>query len=177
MRCWISIAPDVQGNYLASPGNRYAALLSVDTRAKMSDAVNELTKEGFVVTYSWQSGQPGRGTFLIDNWIAALPAPTKGTNWMYFELNYTGSVPKTVAKHIQRCVLFICGSVDITQLFEAQEVPEGTHPCGPGDPQTANCPPAPPPCAACPPKPNPWKPALIGAAVGAAFAAAMGAIN
>jgi hypothetical protein len=177
VKCWVQISPDGAGNYLASPGQRYAALLSVDTRAKLSDAVDELKKEGFVVTYSWQSGQAGRNQFFIDNWIASLPTPTKGTAWMYFELNYTGSVPKTVARHIQKCILFICGSVDIMQLFEAQEVAEGTHPCGPGDPQTASCPPTPPPCAACPPAPNPWKPALIGAAVGAAFAGVIAAMR
>lgn len=177
MKCWSPISPDAQGNYLASPGNRYAALLSVDTRAKLSDAVDELKKEGFAVTYSWQSGEANRNRFLIDNWIAALPSPTKGTNWMYFELNYAGDTPKTVAKHIQKCILFVCGSVDIAQLFEAREVPDGTHPCGPGDPQTANCPPVPPPCAACPPASNPWKPALLGAAVGAIFASVVAAFR
>ena len=176
MKCWTSISPDAQGNYLASPGNRYAALLSVDARAKVSDAVDELKKEGFTVTYSWQSGQPTRGQFLIDNWISGLPAPTKGTNWMYFELNYAGDVPKTVAKHIEKCVFFVCGSVDIVQLFEAREVADGTHPCGPGD-HAGDCPSPPPPCAACPPAPNPWKPALLGAAVGAIFAGVLASVR
>ena len=94
--CWVLINPDAKKNYLATPGNRYAALLSVDARASLSDVTDELAKLGFKVTYSWQSGQENRDSVFIDNWIARLPAPTKGTVWMYFELNYVGDVPKTI---------------------------------------------------------------------------------
>jgi hypothetical protein len=176
--CWVLINPDAKKNYLATPGNRYAALLSVDARASLSDVTDELAKLGFKVTYSWQSGQANRDSVFIDNWIARLPAPTKGTVWMYFELNYVGDVPKTIVSHIQKCkYLAFCGNVDIAYIFEAQQVPDNYAPCGPGDPQAGNCPPLAPPCAAPPPAPFPWKPALLGAAVGAVFAAAMAAMD
>lgn len=189
--CWIPISPNPTGNYLATPGNRYAALLSVDSRAKLSDVTDALAKQDFTVTYSWQTGQANRQQFFIDNWIADLPAPTQGTIWIYLELNYTGDMPKTIARHVQKCVLWICGNVDIAYIFEAQQVDDGYHPCGPGDPQkspdaasasgtssTPGCPDLPPPCPAPPPQPNPWKPALVGAgavtAVGLLVAAIRG---
>ena len=167
--CWVPVSQDSSGNYLATPGNRYAALLSVDSRANVSDATDELNKNGFQVTYSWQSGQPTRGQFFIDNWLANLPAPASGNVWMYFEANFTGDTPRTIARTFEKCVLWICGSGTLSYVFEAQQVPDSYAPCGPGDPQTGACPPLPPPAPGCPPQPNPWKPALTGAAAGGAL--------
>jgi len=164
--CWVPVSADPQGNYLATPGGRYAGLLSVDSRASVSDAVNELNNQGFQVTYSWQSGQPTRGQFFVDNWLANLPAPTPGTVWMYFELDFTGDVPRAVARSFHKCILWICGTGTIAYVFEAQQVPDNYAPCGPGDPQTGTCAPLPPPAPGCPPEPNPWKPVLVGVFVG-----------
>lgn len=176
--CWMLVTPDPSRNYLATPGNRYAALLSVDARAQMSDVTDELAKLDFKVTYSWQSGQANRNSVFIDNWIAKLPPPTKGTVWMYFELNYIGDVPKTIVSHIRKCkALVFCGNVDIAYIFEAQQVADDAHPCGPGDPQTASCQPMAPPCSACPPAPIPWKPLLIGALAGSVLMGAIGAMR
>jgi len=158
------------GMYLAEPGGRYAVLLSVDSRASLTDVTGALGKESFQVSYAWQSGQPVRNQFFVDTWLAGLPAPTAGTVWMYFEMSYTGDTPLTFARHIEKCILFICGSADIAYAFSAQSVPDNTSPCGPGDPQTGTCAPLPPPCPGCPPKPVPWKPALAGAGVGAGIA-------
>ncbi len=166
-KCWSLINPDQRGNYLATPGNRYAALLGVDARASVGDVVKELEKQNFKVTYSWQSGQPNRGSVFIDDWIAKLPPPTSGTVWMYFELNFTGDVPKTIVSHIHHCLLLVlCGDASIAYVFEAKDVPDNYAPCGPGDPQAGSCPPLPPPCATCPPAPIPWKSAFVGAIIG-----------
>ena len=180
--CWILINPDAKKNYLATPGNRYAALLSVDSRASLSQVIDELAKNlAFKVTYSWMSGQPNRNAVFIDSWLAKLPAPTKGTNWMYFELNFVGDVPKTIVSHIQHClhllIVKICGNADIAYVFEAQQVDDNFHPCGPGDPQAGTCPPLAPPCAACPPASIPWKPVLVGAVLGGAAVGAFAALR
>ena len=165
-KCWILLNPDPKGNYLATPGHRYAVLLGVDSRASASDVTKELAKEHFQVTYSWQTGQPNRSSVFIDDWISKLPPPTSGTVWMYFELNFTGDAPITVISRIHKCILFICGDASIAYVFESQDVPDNYAPCGPGDPQAGSCPPLPPPCATCSPAPVPWKPALVGAAIG-----------
>ena len=174
--CWIPISPDPSGNYLATPGHRYAALISVDARAPMSAITDALKNQNFNVTYSWQSGQPTRQQFLVDRWLSGLPDPTAGTTWMYFEMNYDGDVPRTLASHIQKCVLFICGTADISAVFEAQDVADDYIPCGPGDtrqpaaplPGCPACvPPIPPVIPGCPPPPSPVGSALAGAAAGA----------
>jgi len=170
--CWLPVSPDAQGNYLASPGGRYAALLNVDTRASLSDVTSALAKEDFTVTYAWATGQPNRNAVFIDDWLAKLPQPASGTVWMYLELNFTGDMPKTVAAHIHKCILFICGDANIVYLLTAQQVADNYAPCGPGDPQAGNCPVLPPPIS-CPPAPSAWKPALIGAAVGGALVGAI----
>lgn len=179
--CWVPFNPDPSGNYLASPGGRYAVLLSVDSRASISDVTDELGKQNFQVTYSWVGGQPTRQpvpgskvSFAIDMWLANLPKPTSGTVWMYFELTFTGNTPKALARHVEKCVLFICGSVDIAYAFAEHQVADDFYPCGPGDTTVppnggvSPCPPLPPPCPGPAPAPNPLKPALAGAAVGAA---------
>jgi hypothetical protein len=160
--CWIPINPDTSGNYLATPGNHYAVLLSVDSRASMKDVTDELNKNELSVIYGWQSGQQTRKRFAIDRWLEMLPPPADGTVWMYFELAYTGSTPKTLARHVEKCVLFICGSVDITYAFEAQQKPDDYAPCSPGESGGASIP---PPCPQCP-RPNTMKPFLVGAGIG-----------
>lgn len=173
--CWIPINPDSSGNYLATPGNRYATLISVDARAPLDTIASALKNWNLDVTYSWQSGQPTRQKYLVDRWLSGLPAPAEGKTWMYFEMNYVGDVPKVIVSHIEKCVLFVCGSADITNVFESRQVADDYHPCGPGDTQA----PAPPPpgcptCPAlippvmpgCPAEPNPLKPALLGAGAG-----------
>jgi hypothetical protein len=174
--CWVPINPDPKSNqYLATPGGRYAVLLSVDSRGSMSDVTDELKKNNFTVTYSWQSGQPTRNQFDVDNWLANLPKPTSGTNWMYFEMNFTGDSPQLFARSFQKCVNLlitkICGNVDVAYLFEAQQVADNFHPCGPGDPVKSmpncpTCPDLPPPCPAAAPAPTPFKPLVGGLVVG-----------
>src|SRR5438552_1697208 len=115
--CWIPLSP-ADGKYLATPGNRYAALIGVDARAPLDSIADALKNQSFDVTYSWQSGQPVRQQFLVDRWLAGLPTPTEGTVWMYFEMNYTGDLPRPIASHIEKCVLFVCGSADIAYVFE-----------------------------------------------------------
>jgi hypothetical protein len=131
--CWIPFNPDTSGKYLATPGNHYAVLLSVDSRASMTDVTDELSKNELSVIYGWQSGQPTRKRFAIDRWLEMLPPPDDGTIWMYFELAYTGSMPRTLARHVEKCVLFVCGSVDIVYAFEAQQMPDNYEPCSPGE--------------------------------------------
>jgi hypothetical protein len=167
--CWIPVSPDSSGKYLASPGNRYAVLLNVDSRASLSTVADELKKQNFNVTYSWQSGQAVRGEFLIDRWIRSLPAPAPGKTWMYLELDYAGNSPKVLASSIKKCVLFICGTADIVNAFEAQSVSDDTHPCGPGDPQTGNCPACPPPSPGCTTPEFQWKPAVAAGVAGLLF--------
>jgi len=172
--CWIPVSPDPAGNYLATPGNRYAALISVDARAPISTLIDALKTQGFDVTYSWQSGQAVRAQFLVDRWIASLPAPADGKVWMYFEMNYTSDTPKSLASHIQRCVLFICGSADISNVFEARQVPDDTHPCGPGDPQGT---PLPPPSPGCPAEPFPLGATIAGGVFGLFLGWAIGRLT
>ncbi len=166
--CWVPISPGSEGKYIAEPGGFYAVLLAVDSRASISDVADTLTKQSFQVAYSWQGGTPTRGKFWIDDWLAKLPASAEGTRWMYLELRYAGTEMKSIARHFEKCVLMICGAADVAYVFEAKQVPDDWHPCGPGDPNQGTCPPLPPPCPGCPPKPNPWRPALVGAAVGGA---------
>jgi hypothetical protein len=146
--CWVSVSPNQAGNYLATPENRYAVLINIDARATLNTVTDALKVQGFDVTYSWQSGQVIRGEVFIDRWIRSLPTPASGKTWMYFEMDYTGSTPKTIVGHIEKCILSICGSMDVTNVFEAQKVADDFHPCSPGDPQGA-------PLAA----PNPGSPA------------------
>jgi hypothetical protein len=192
--CWLPINIDQKGNYLASPGGRYAALIAVDTVATMDKVVDALQKQQFQVTYSWHSGQPVRHQYLMDRWLASLPAPASGRTWMYFELTYVGDMPKTIVPHIQKCLIdfgpvhSLCGTADIAYVFSAQQVDDSYHPCGPGDPQKTPdasppaaagcpdcptyppCPDLPPPCPGCPPPSFPWKPVLAGMALGASAA-------
>jgi len=172
-KCWQLVNPDLKGNYLATPGNRYAVLLGVDSRASVDDVKKELVKEHFAVTYAWQTGQPNRNAVFIDSWLASLPAPTKGTVWMYFELNFTGDSPVTVVSRIHKCLFFVCGDASIAFVFEAKDVPDNYAPCGPGDPQAGSCPPMPPPCATCPPARFPWKTLVAGAVIGGVTAVAI----
>jgi hypothetical protein len=191
--CWLPINPDQKNNYLASPGGQYAALLAVDKVASMDKVVDALKKQDFQVTASWQSGQPVPPS-LMGNWLASLPPPANGRTWMYFELKYGGDMPKTIVRHIEKCLIdmgfvkSLCGTADISYVFSAQQVDDGYHPCGPGDPQKTPdvpppaqagcpdcptyppCPDLPPPCPGCPPPSFPWKPALIGAAIGGTVA-------
>jgi hypothetical protein len=166
--CWVPISPDAQGKYIAEPGGFYAALLAVDTRGTVSDVTGDLTKQGFQVIYTWESGQPTRGKFFVDNWLANLPKSAEGTRWIYLELKYAGSEMKSIARHFEKCTLGICGAADVSYVFAATQVPDIFHPCGPGDPNQGSCSPLPPPCPGCPPKPSPWKPAMLGAAAGGA---------
>jgi len=163
--CWIPISPDTSGKYLATPGNDYAALISVDARAPMSVLTDALTKQGFAITYAWQSGQPTRTMAIIDRWLDTLPAPAAGKVWMYLEMTFNGDVPKLIVGSYQKCVLMICGSADVSYLFESREVADNYAPCNPGE-SGGNCPALPPPNPGCPVPPNPWKPALIGAGAG-----------
>jgi hypothetical protein len=166
--CWIPLSPDQAGNYLAEPGGRYATLISVDARASLDTIASALGNWDLSATYSWQSGQPTRQQFLIDRWLANLPAPADGKVWMYFEIDFTGDTARTIVSHIEKCVLsVICGSADISYVFEAQQVADNFHPCGPGDPQGAQLPPPSPG----PPVSSPWKPAIIGGIAGLALTA------
>jgi hypothetical protein len=171
--CWVPVAAASDGNYLATPGNAYAALVSVDKRASMADVEAELKKQDLAITYAWQTGQPNRGQFYIDNWIASLPPPPDGDVWMYFELKYTGDVPRSIARHVEKCILFVCGGADVVHVFEAQQVADDYSPCGPGDPQAAQTPTAETTTAAAStvrPRTATWKPVAVGAAAVAAVA-------
>lgn len=162
--CWVRVPPDQTGNYLVTPGGRYAALLSVDDRANLSDATKALGDDGFQVSYAWMTGQPNRATYFVDNWLAGLPAPSSGNVWMYFELNFTGDVPRTIQGTFEKCILWICGSGTIEYAFAAQQVADDFHPCAPGDPQGTALQPPPP----APPRSSAWKPVLVGAGIGGA---------
>lgn len=167
-KCWVSFNPNPSGNYLATPGNRYAVLLSVSSHATLDRVTSELAKEGFISTYSWQSGQPSRKQFIIDRWIETLPPPAQDTSWLYFELTYSGDMPKTLARHVEKCVLFVCATIDIAYAFEERLVPDDYAPCGPSDPaRPAGACPAPLPCPGGS-KSSVLVPALVGAGVGGA---------
>lgn len=168
--CWLQVDPNAQGKYIATPGAYYAVLMSVDKRGSVSDIVSELTKQEFRVNYSWEYGQPTARGYLVDNWLAGLTPSAEGTRWIYFEGWYTGNAARSLAKHVEKCVLGICGAADVAYLFEAQQVPDNYHPCGPGDPNKGSCPALPPPCPGCPSTPFPLKPMLLGAAAGGVLA-------
>jgi hypothetical protein len=95
---------------------------------------------------------------------------------MYFEMNFTGDVPKVIVSHIEKCIFsVVCGSADIMNVFESRQVADDYIPCGPGDTRQppapppgcpACAPPIPPVAPGCPAEPLPWKPAIVGGAVG-----------
>lgn len=131
--CWVKIAPEVDGKYRAQPGQKYAVLAAVDTRGSVSDFTANATSQGFKVLYTWETGQPSRATYYVDNWLQTLPPAASGTRWVYAELHYDGQSPIEIATHYEKCVAFFCGAADIAQVFQAQPVAASTQ-CAPFGP-------------------------------------------
>jgi len=93
VKVWNEIQPS-GGDFVFEPGERYAVLASASLNYTLDQIAAKAESEGFSVTYKWESGQPSRATYAIDNWLESLPADTTSNHrWVYAEGNFTGSSP------------------------------------------------------------------------------------
>jgi hypothetical protein len=96
---WSEVFPDSSANFTFQPGQRYAVLASASLNYSVDQIVQYVQGHGFQVTYSWEQGQPTRGQFQVDAWLASLPPDTTSNHrWVYGEGNFTGSAPWTIGQ-------------------------------------------------------------------------------
>lgn len=166
---WTQVQPQA-GDFTFQPGQRYAALASVTTKGSLDTIKSKLAGKGFTVTYAWESGTPGRGTYCVDNWLAGLAADTAGgERWVYFEADFAGAAADS--ESVDLSVLWI-HVYHLSAVFQA--VPDdGSAPdafdCAPGQPNSAG---APALTTGSAPSKLPWVlggVALVGAAAAAAW--------
>lgn len=86
-------AEPASGNdYAFQSAHRYAVLASVSLNYSLAQIAAKMTSLGFVVTYAWEQGQPTRGLYAIDAWLASLPVDaTENHRWVYGEANFAGA--------------------------------------------------------------------------------------
>ena len=112
------------GDYAVAQGPRYAALSSVTLDQSLSAVVEYLNRHGWAVTYAWEPGQPSRGLYAVDDWLAGLsPDPTDHHRWIWIEANRTGSTT-TLGEHAPWPFTFY----RVAQAFEATPAPPSAAP-------------------------------------------------
>lgn len=83
---WQNMPPDQGGDFQFAAGHRYAMLVSLSLDYSVEDLEKKITAAGGNVTYAWEWGQPTRGEYAIDDWLANLPADTHANHrWVYGE--------------------------------------------------------------------------------------------
>lgn len=93
MKVWSEVQP-TGGDFVFQPGERYAVLASASLNYTLDQIAAKAEEKGFSVTYKWETGQPSRATYAIDNWLDSLaPDTTSNHRWVYAEGNFTGSSP------------------------------------------------------------------------------------
>lgn len=98
MKVWSETEP-AGGDFTFEPGARYAVLASVSLNYSLAQVQNYVAGKGFQVTYAWETGQPSRATYAIDNWLDNLPPDTSGNHrWVYAEGDYDGTDPWKVGQ-------------------------------------------------------------------------------
>jgi hypothetical protein len=92
-KVWSELAAQ-SGYFVFAPGQRYAVLASVSLNYSLAQIEAKATSEGFQVTYAWETGQPSRATYRIDDWLDSLPDDTTSNHrWVYAEGNFLGVTP------------------------------------------------------------------------------------
>lgn len=88
MKVWGEVQP-AGGDFTFEPGQRYAILASVSKNYSLAEIMAKATSEGFSITYAWEQGQPSRGLYPIDDWLAGLlPDATSNHRWVWGEGNF-----------------------------------------------------------------------------------------
>jgi hypothetical protein len=158
---WVPIVPNDAGDFELKAGERYAALVSVSKNFTKQEIVDFLqTKHGWQVTYAWEQGEPTRGLYAMDDWLAGLaPDARENHRWIYGEGNL--SRDDKFGKD-SPCFAFVCTTVyHVAVAYWAAPDPGGG---------TGPLPPAPPPPTDTPAPKRAWWPyAAIAAVVGGFF--------
>jgi hypothetical protein len=90
VKVWSEVHPGSGGDFVFQPGERYAVLASVSRNYSLAEVQSKAQGKGFTLTYSWEQGQPERGQYHIDSWLASLPADaTSNHRWLYAEGNFS----------------------------------------------------------------------------------------
>jgi hypothetical protein len=119
-KVWSEIQPQ-SGGFTFQPGERYAVLADVSLNFTLEQIKNKAQSEGFDVTYAWETGDPNRATYQIDNWLASIPADTTSNHrWVYAEGNFSGAAPWVLgAKAPWPLTIYY-----VSHVFEAVDAPD-----------------------------------------------------
>jgi hypothetical protein len=143
MKAWGEEAADSDDRFTFRPGERYAVLASASKNYSVSEIGHYLAGKGFDLTYSWEEGEPTRGKFTIDQWLASVPPDTRSNHrWVYGEGNFEpGRDPWTIGRdapwpftvyhvaHVMRAV----DAPDVAALpSTAADAPKAAPRSGPG---------------------------------------------
>jgi hypothetical protein len=114
----------IAGSITVEQGQRYAALADVTRNASLSSIVSYLGGHGWAVTYAWEEGQPSRGLYAVDAWLAGLsPDTTDNHRWVWIEANRTGQTTAVSAASSWPLTVYALG-----KAFEAVAAPPGAAP-------------------------------------------------
>lgn len=118
------------GSFTFQPGGRYAVLASVSSGQSLDTIEKYVEGKGFHVTYAWETGQPSRATYYVDNWLQNLPADTtSGQRWVYAEGDYDGVDPWTVGEDPSWLASLALGHVyHVAHVFLSVDAPAPTTP-------------------------------------------------
>jgi hypothetical protein len=118
------------GDFTLEPGGRYAVLASVSSGQSLDAITKYVEGKGFHVTYAWETGQPSRATYQIDNWLQNLPPDaTGGQRWVYAEGDYDGVDPWTVGEDPSWLASLALGHFyHVSHVFLAVDAPAPTTP-------------------------------------------------
>lgn len=135
MKVWGEVQP-TGSDFAFEPGQRYAVLASVSKNFTLAQIMAKATSEGFTVTYAWEQGQPSRGLYPIDDWLAGLaPDTTDNHRWVWGEGNFDGAQAWTVGVDPPWPLTIY----HLQHVFEAVDQPDTSTP--PTLPTEAQCPP------------------------------------
>jgi hypothetical protein len=140
VKVWSEIQP-TSGAFVFEPGERYAVLASASLNYTLDQIAAKAASEGFTVTYKWETGQPSRATYAIDNWLASLaPDTTSNHRWVYAEGNFTGSSPWSLSQDPP----WPFTMYHVAHVFEAVDAPDqpADSPAEPALPSTSTSAPA-----------------------------------
>ena len=87
----------------------YGLLLSLWNKNSTQEAQDYAKKQGVVLTYWWEQGQPTRDRYPVDKWLAQLP-PDDASNerWVYGEgFIPVGGQPLVADRHSIPLVLYV----------------------------------------------------------------------
>jgi hypothetical protein len=110
--------------------------VSVSSNYTLVQITQKLASKGVHVTYAWEWGQPNRGKYVIDDWIAKLPKDTTSNHrWVYLEGNADG--PDTSAGQTSPWPFTI---YRVAHVFQSVPVKKGQTPQPLPPPDSPGCP-------------------------------------